>query len=284
MTSQHQLVHGLHSRVIGRVSLDDARLATDIETLLAFPFNSGYSDYARGTPGWQNCVLMNHSGDVSDIDFGGHDGTPIATPLLEQVPYLRELLTSTWNMEHLLWARIFMCHDGMLIPHRDYLDLPEDEFTRVHIPLQLGASSLHSEATTVFRMRKGEVWFIDGTVNHAAYSYDGQPRIYLTADLRPDVAFEDLFADPSLSENDVRPDLVELPPMPEDFDVTLEGLAKVLGADTFDEIVGVLSKVHFNFAAECGDTYEWLIDIATRSGEASLVDAAIAKRKFFLGV
>lgn len=284
MTSQHPLVHGIHSRVIGRVSLDESRLADDISTLLQFPFNSGYSDYARGNPGWRNCVLMNHTGDPGDIAFGGHDGPALATPLLDQLPYLRELLTTTWNMDHLLWARIFMCEDGMLIPHRDYLDLPEDEFTRVHIPIQLGSSSLHSEEAMVFRMRKGEVWFIDGTVNHAAYSYDGQPRIYLTADLRSGVDFADLFADPALAADDVRPDIVELPPLPSDFDVTLEGMSKVLGHDTIDEIVGVLSKVHFNHQAQCGDIYEWLIDVADRSGDDTLVAAAKAKRKFFLGV
>lgn len=284
MTSKHPLVHGLHSRIIGRVSLDQERLDADIETLLQFPFNRGYSDYARGNPGWQNCVLMNHTGDPNDIVFGGHDGPPVATPLLEQLPYIQELLAATWKTEHLVWARIFMCEDGMLIPHRDYLDLPEDEFTRVHIPLQLGDASMHSEDGTVFRMRKGEVWFIDGTVNHSAYSYDGAPRIYLSADLRAGVPFEELFVDSATYADDVEPDVVELPALPDDFDVTIEGMSKVLGADTMQDVVAVLSKVHFNHAAPCGQTYEWLIDAAERTGDEALVDQAKQTRKFFLGV
>jgi hypothetical protein len=226
---------------------------------------------------------MNHSGDPGDIDFGGHDGPPQATSLLARLPYISDLLASTWKTEHLLWARIFMCEDGMLIPHRDYLDLPEDEFTRVHIPLQLGSASLHSEEGSVFRMRKGEVWFVDGTVNHAAYSYDGAPRLYLSADLRADVPFEELFVDPSNAKHDVRPDFVELPPLPGDFDVTIDGMARVLGHDSMEDIISVLSKVHFNHAAECGDMYEWLIEAATRSGDESLVTSAKDKRAFFLG-
>jgi hypothetical protein len=166
---------------------------------------------------------MNHSGDPSYNVFGGHDGPALATPLLEQLPYIQELLASTWKLEHLLWARIFMCEDGMLIPHRDYLDLPEEEFTRAHIPLQLGEASMHSEMETVFRMRKGEVWFIDGTVNHSAYSYDGAPRIYLSADLRAGVPFDELFVDRSMVALDVEPDIVRLPALPADFDVTIEG-------------------------------------------------------------
>ena len=283
MSSTHPPVHGLHSRVIGRVGLDQERLDVDIATLLGFPFNRGYSDYARGNPGWQNCVLMNHNGDENDIVFGGHDGPPVATPLLEQLPYITELLASTWKTEHLLWARIFMCEDGMLIPHRDYLDLPEDEFTRAHIPLQLGDASMHSEQGSVFRMRKGEVWFIDGTVNHSAYSYDGEPRVYLSADLRAGVPFDELFVDPSLAAYDVKPDIVTLPALPDEFDVTIEGLSKVLGPDTMQDVIGVLSKVHFNHQAECGDTYEWLIDVASRTCDTTLVNEARETRAFFLG-
>lgn len=284
MSSRHPQVHGLHSRIIGRVSLDQSRLDPEIETLLGFPFNSGYSDYARGNPGWQNCVLMNHSGDPSDIVFGGHDGPAVSTPLLDQLPYLEELLRNTWKSEYLQWARIFMCEDGMLVPHRDYLDLPEDEFTRVHIPLQLGDASLHSEQAKVFRMRKGEVWFIDGTVNHSAYSYDGAPRIYLTADLQAGVPFRDLFVDPATSVDDAAPDLIELPSLPEDFDITIEGMSKVLGADTMQDVIAVLSKVHFNYQADCGETYEWLIDAAERTGDESLAKKARETRSFFLGV
>lgn len=282
--SIHEPVHGLHSRVIGRVTLDDDRLAADLDALMTLPYNRGYSDYARGNPGWQNTVLMNHSGDPADQTFGGHPGPALATPHLDVIPYVRELLESTFDPAHLLWARIFMCEDGMLIPHRDYLDLPEDEFTRVHIPLQLGDASLHSEENTVFRMRKGEVWFIDGTVNHSAYSYDGAPRVYLSCDFRSGVPFADLFLDPESAATDVRPDVVELPPLPEDFDAVLDGFASLLGDDNLDDVVAILSKVHFNHSAPCGDAYEWLIDVAERAERPDLVSRAKEKRAFFLGV
>ncbi len=293
MTSIHEPVHGLHARIIGRVTLDEPRLAADLRALDQLPFNRGYSDYARGNPGWQNTVLMNHTGNPGDQTFGGHDGPALATPHLDSLPYVAELLQATFAPEHLLWARIFMCEDGMLIPHRDYLDLPEDEFTRVHIPLQLGTASLHSEMEHVFRMRKGEVWFIDGTVNHAAYSYDGAPRVYLSCDFRSGVAFDDLFLDRSLVASDVVPDFVDLPPLPDDFDRSLDRWAEAIRtnnergesvADTFDRIVGELSKVHFNHRAPCGQIYEWLIDVATRAEHPGLVDRAKEKRAFFLGV
>lgn len=282
-TSRHHTVHGLHSRIIGRVTLDDQRLAADIATMSGFEFNAGYSDYARGNPGWRNCVLANETGDPADQVFGGHNGDAVPTPLLEQLPYVSELLAATFDPDHLVWARIFMCENGMLIPHRDYLDLPEDEFTRVHIPLQIGDASLHSELDTVFRMRRGEVWFIDGTVNHAAYSYDGRPRIYLSCDFRSGVPFEQLFRDEATAVSDV-PDIVELPELPADFDATIAALAPLLRSDTIDELLGVLSTVHFRHAAPCGAVYDWLNRAALESGDDELVAAARAKQSFFLGV
>jgi len=45
-----------------------------------------------------------------------------------------------------------------------------------------------------------------------------------------------------------------------------------------------LSKVHFNYESECRETYDWLIDAASRTGDESLVDEAKQTKTFFLGV
>lgn len=284
ISSIHEPVHGLHSRVIGRVQLDQPRLDAEIVEALKLPFNRGYSDFARGNPGWQNCVLMNHTGNPADQVFGGHAGPPLATPHLDALPYFRHLIESTFNLDHLMWARIFMCEDGMLIPHRDYLDLPEDEFTRVHIALKLGDASLHSERDRVFRMRQGEVWFIDGTVAHSAASYDGEPRIYLTGDFRSNVPFAELFSDPRCYVEQVEPDFVERPPLPDDFDSTIAGVANLLDRDTMHEALALLSKVHYNHSVDCAETYEWLVSAAELTGDDAVLEAAQERRSFFLGV
>lgn len=83
---------------------------------------------------------------------------------------------------------------------------------------------------------------------------------------------------------DVEPDIVRLPALPADFDVTIEGLSKVLGEDTMQDVIGVLSKVHFNHEADCGETSDWLIDAASRTGDEALVDKAKQTKAFFLGV
>ena len=269
---------------MGRVDLDHERLDRDIAAIAGLPLNDGYSEYSRGNPGWKNVVLKNATGDPTDRVFGGHDGPAKATPHLSSVPYISELLESTFAQQHLLWARLFICENGMLIPHRDYLDLPEDEFTRVHLALRVGPRSFHSERNTVFRMRRGEIWFIDGTVNHAAASYGDGQRIYLSCDFRADVPFESLVPNAYDINGEIVPDIVERPELPADFDERVASLVSLIDEHTVDEVVGVLSRTHFSYDAPCGAVYDWVAGAAHAVGKTEVADVAIDRRKYFLGV
>lgn len=277
-------MHGLHARALGRVDLDAERLARDIESIVQLPLNGGYSEYSRGNPGWNNVVLMNETGDPTDQVFGGHGGLPQPTPHLMVLPYVREVLESTFALEHLLWARLFICENGMLIPHRDYLDLPEDEFTRVHLALTVGPHSFHSENEVVFRMRQGEIWFIDGTVNHAASSYGDGQRVYLSCDFRPDVAFSSLVPDHFDVHGELVPDIVVRPELPDDFDDQLKSLVSLTDEHNIDELIGLLSRVHFAHQTSCGQVYDWIDFAAQAVGNNALSVAALERRQYFLGV
>ncbi len=226
---------------------------------------------------------MNHSGDHLDRTFGGYQGEPKPTAWAQQLDYLNEVIESTFDQRHLKWVRLFVCEDGMLIPHRDYLDLPEEEFLRIHIPLQTGPRSLHSEENRVYHMNVGEIWYVDGTRIHSAYSYDGRPRIFLTCDFEAAVEFRDLLADPSIYRGDIEPQWVERRPFDDDYRSALFGLAPLLHRDNFDNVVELLSKVHFSRDVTCEVVYDWLIDLATDSGSPELVDRAVALKHFFLG-
>lgn len=283
-SSGRDAVHGLYARVLGRVDLDQTRLEIDLATIQNLPLNSGYSDYSRGNPGWRNCVLANHSGDASEHVFGGHDQRAIATEHLARVPYVAELLDAVFNRDHLLWARLFICHDGMLIPHRDYLDLPEDEFTRVHLALRRGPRSLHSERDKVYRMREGEIWFVDGTVDHAASSFDGAPRTYLTCDFPAGIAFDELVPDPRIRARREVPDFVARKPLPDDFGDRLRGLAALVDESGVDDAIAILSRAHLTYEVDCGQVYDWLAESATEVGNTVVAGLARERRRYFLGV
>lgn len=280
--SRHAPVHGLHARILGRVVLDAARLDVDLAAVRQLPLNAGYSEFSRGHPGWRNCVLANHNGDPSEHVFGGHDGRALPTPHLAEVPYIAELLASTFSPEHLLWARLFICEDGMLIPHRDYLDLP-DEFTRVHLALRRGDRSLHSENEQVFRMREGEIWFIDGTVDHAAASYDGAPRTYLSCDFRAGVPFDELVIDADARGASTEPDFIERPPLPDNFTEQLDVFVQLIDETAIDDAVAVLSRTHLAHIAPCGAVYDWIADAADRAGRSTVASIARDRRAYFLG-
>ena len=283
VTSRHKPVHGLHARVLGRVDLDHARLDADLAAIQNLPLNSGYSDYSRGNPGWRNCVLANHSGDANDHVFEGHNQRAVATEHLAGLPYIAELLDTVFNRDHVLWARLFICHDGMLIPHRDYLDLPEDEFTRVHLALRRGPRSLHSEHDKVFRMREGEIWFVDGTVDHAASSFDGVPRTYLTCDFPAGIAFDELVPDPNIHGRRDVPDFVTRAPLPDDFHDQLRGLAQLTDTTGVDDAIALLSRVHLMYDVDCGQVYDWLADAAAEVGNTAVATVARERRRYFLG-
>ena len=280
---QTATVTKMNARAIGRLALDSTRLQPEIETLLTFDYNSGYSEYTRGNPGWSNCVLMNHSGNFQDKVFGGYQGLPQRTKWGAQLDYLNEVIDRTFKKDHLKWVRIFMCEKGMLIPHRDYLEFENEEFTRVHIPLQTGPNSLHAEEDKVYHMRMGEIWFVDGTVIHSAYSYDDQPRIFLTFDFESGVPFEDLFLDPTIYADDVAPEFVTRKPFDAAYEAQLRGLSRLIHEDNFDDIISILSKVHFTRDVTCAIVYDWLIDIARDSGQPALVERARNTKRFFIG-
>jgi hypothetical protein len=213
---------GFLSRSIGRISFDEAQIAKDVQTILQFEFNTAYSDYARGNPGWQNCVLWNQSGLHTDTTFGLYDGAPQITVLGRQLPYLNDILTHTFNMDYLRWSRVFLVHRGLIIPHRDYLDLP-DTSTRVYIPLQTDTTCMHSEQGYVYHMRKGEIWILDSTEPHAACCFSDTKRLSLCLDFIGDVPVDRLLRIPPRA--DIPPLFIKRAPF------TGNDLDAILGSD-----------------------------------------------------
>src|SRR5689334_2769561 len=114
----------MNSQIIGDVSLDETLLGEELQKILQFDFNSEYSEFARGNPGWKNCILWNETGLQHDTVFKIYRGTAKKTELGQQLGYINSIIESTFNVEFLRWVRIFLVHKGLIIPHKDYLDIP----------------------------------------------------------------------------------------------------------------------------------------------------------------
>ncbi|MGB7337427.1 MAG: aspartyl/asparaginyl beta-hydroxylase domain-containing protein [Phototrophicaceae bacterium] len=270
----------MKSRIIGRIELDEAALAQELEIIKTLPFNKSYSEYAIGD--WRNCVLWNQSGNHEDTIFNDYEGLPQPTALGKQTRYLSSVIESTFNLEYLRWARIFLVKSGMLRPHRDYLEFEDQDFSRCHIPIQTDESSMHTENENVFNMRKGEIWYLDASVPHSACSFSGIERMTINLDFFSGVPFEKLFKNDSYVA-DGQPKMVERPAMTDEYLESLMDLSTLIHPYNFDEIVGILSKVHYLRVANPADTYDWLIEICKRANQGELHQKAIEMKKYFLG-
>jgi putative nonproteinogenic amino acid hydroxylase len=269
----------MRSRLLGQVELDASRVATDAETIARFAPRDAYREYAFGS--WRSYVLANGSGEEDDTTFRPYDGELRATALGRDVAYLLSLVEQAFHRERLRWVRAFVQEEGVLVAHRDFLELREPS-TRINIPLVTHPSCLHSEGDDVYHMRAGEIWSPDSTAVHAAGSLEGRRRVALCLD------FEGSSYPPELVVKEPRfggrapasPALVERPPLEPGFHHALRALGGILCRENFRDVVGFLAKVHFYRRANTADLFDWLVDAARCSRDDALVQQAHAFRRF----
>ena len=100
------------------------------------------------------------------------------------MPELNAWIEATFRLDLLRLARIHSLGDGVLIPHRDFVEFLDEKpaWTRIHIPIMTNDQCLHAEEDTVFRMRLGEVWHFDASRLHSATNFSAQRRLNLCLD------------------------------------------------------------------------------------------------------
>lgn len=268
----------MKSRILGQVHLNPSRLAPELATILDFDFKEEYSEYAFGT--WRSYVLANAEGDPEDTSFRGYEGRPRLTALGRALPYVTQIIEETFDTDRLKWARIFLVHNGLLISHRDFVELDEP-FVRLNMPLSTDPSCLHSEEEMVFHMRQGEIWFLDARMVHAACSLFDFRRISLCLDFADDGRpLEEWLRPEHRVGPEVSPHLVAREPLTEDFERGLIALSHVLTRESFRDVIALLGKVHFYRRAHAADVFDWLTEIARRSGDPELEERSLAFKRF----
>lgn len=254
----------MRTHYVGSVSLDSARLAKDLDRCRSFQWSEAYSDYVFGGS-WKSCMLWAPGGDSGDgvVANYAYDRASAVTGHGEQLPYLRELIESTADLTRLNFVRLALVSNSVIIPHRDLLELselPDDvrNAHRMHIPLATNENCFFSEDNVVYRMRQGEVWFLDASRIHSVAVLSGEQRIHLMLD------FVDMPGDGPLAtvegaarEQDGVPAdrIVARPPLPDGDRADLLRLADVLSVDTFDEVFSIVIKKHFRY--DGGDDFVW---------------------------
>src|SRR5205814_4344858 len=113
----------MRTHYVGSVSLDPVRLAKDLDRCRSFQWSEAYSDYVFGGS-WKSCMLWARGGEAGDGVVTNYDHRQPATftQFGNQLPYLRELITTVADLDRLNFMRMAKVQHSVLIPHRDLLE------------------------------------------------------------------------------------------------------------------------------------------------------------------
>lgn len=269
----------MNSQIVGLINFEPKALQKELNKILQLEFNTTYLDYVFG--GWKNCVLWNGTGSHQDTTLKEYEGYSQPTELAKNLDYVNSIISNNFNLEFLKWLRVFVCQKGVLLPHRDYLEMKKG-FTRLHAPLQTDLTCLHSEEDDVFHMRVGEIWFLDATKIHSACSLKYTARVSLCFDFVPEVAFEKLIKGYTNYTKSFLPEpcTIEREPLNEKDLKTIFALGNTVNEDNFDQILESLAKVHFIKQANAIAMYDWLVQITRISGNIKLMEKALLTKEF----
>jgi putative nonproteinogenic amino acid hydroxylase len=268
----------MESRIIGRIELDEESVRREVGLILSSHPDPGYTGYSFGT--WNIYLLWNASGEVNDSTLREFEGPARITDLGRRLPYLSSLIECHFRTDRMKWVRAFLLRDGSIVPHRDYLEFKKP-LTRIHLALLTDETSLHSEDEDVFQMRAGEVWYLAAGKVHSAASLSDFSRVVLCMefDLDEGEGPEAAFRTPMAVAPEIAPRIVDRQPPSEEELAAIYGLGALVNESNYRDIVQLLSKVHFYKRAHAGAVYDWLLEIARRSGNQALVERTDAYKR-----
>lgn len=279
----------VHTHFVATTSLDEVRLARDLEESASFVWSEAYSDYLFGGA-WKSCMLWAPGGDDGDgvVTNYANEQPSTFTHYGLRLAYLRELIGSVADLNRLNFVRLAKVSNSVIIPHRDLLELAnlpdmDRNAHRMHIPLVTNEDCFFSEGNSVFRMRQGEVWFLDASEIHSVAVLSNEQRIHLIFD----------FVDQPSSAPLVKVDgdshctgipgqsSVQRPRLSDADQVQLRQLANVLTMDTFNEIFSIVIKKHFRY--DGGEDFVWntMVEMAAVSDDPEVRRHAEEQRSYF---
>ncbi|MGW2185261.1 aspartyl/asparaginyl beta-hydroxylase domain-containing protein [Streptomyces sp. NPDC001719] len=273
------------SFILGKIGFDDAQLAADVAALRGMEKSKeAYDEFTSGF--WKNVPLWNESGDARDGMFRDVDSPAKPTEYARLIPYLTEVIEENFAVGHLTMVRGRDIVDASMMPHKDFLELSGDaagQF-RVLIVLEDNEATFNSDEEKVFRMRKGEVWFLDAAGVHCAANFSTDSRVSLCLDFSFDKPFTpaDVFASPDRYTPGLEPLLIKRQPLPDGFAMDVRRIAPACTRHNFRDIAFGLAKLHFTYDVPAADCYDWLLEIAERTDDLAILAKAERAKDFYV--
>lgn len=266
----------MRTRMLGRIDLDDAKLAQELARSSSFHYAEQYGEFTCGRP-WKTCMLWSCGGEVGDGVLAHYDTGEPCQPTVygEQLPYLRHLVEEHFAVEHLLFARLVVMSETVLVPHRDYIEFadrpsPERAAHRLHVPLATTEDCLFMQDDVVYRMPFGEVWSLDVTRLHSAAVLSDTRRAHLLLDFA-DAGDEAKLVDAGDGEEDaVARTMVERPPLSQRERDAVLALSGLVDRDNLADVFGIVIKKQYR--RDGGARYVWdaVQRIAGASGDSAV--------------
>jgi hypothetical protein len=267
----------MRTQLIGRIELDAARLAEDLDRSRDINYDEPYEEFVCGNP-WKSAMLWAPGGDIHAA-IGQYDPSrPAAfTAHAEHLPYVQEILRTYFDTDKVTFARLVPFTNSVLIPHCDYVELSDDLSKqriahRLHIVLATAENAMFSETDTVYRMRSGEVWFIDVTRPHSAGVLGDTRRVHLLIDIADVAEVEDVLKfDFTLDAGIPQANLCDRPPLAVDERAGLMSLASVLDQENLMDVMGLVIKKHYR--RDGGPDFVWssMKEIARLNGDDAII-------------
>ncbi|MBM0230761.1 aspartyl/asparaginyl beta-hydroxylase domain-containing protein [Micromonospora sp. STR1_7] len=267
----------MRTQLIGKIDLDQTRLAADLEASFGINFAEPYDEFVCGRP-WKSAMLMAPGGGEGGLLSQFDPTVPSAfTADGKRLPYVQELIGKLFATEHITFVRMVALSNSVLVPHCDYVELSDDVSKariahRVHIVLSTGEDAMFNESDSVYRMKEGEVWFIDVTKPHSAGVVGETRRVHLLIDVANVDDVKDLFKfEHELSGVIPEANVCDRPTLSDGERDGLLGLSKIIDEENIMEVLGLVIRKHYR--RDGGPDFVWrtMRDIARLSNDERIV-------------
>jgi L-proline cis-4-hydroxylase len=260
----------LSAQCLGQITLSDERLRSEVGVVLALSMHP----CVDGVGSWTYRALW------QDDQSNGESPDP---GVRRSLPYIDEVIERVFRIELLRRVWVFAAKQGGYIrPHRDWQGT-EAVFTRLHIPIQTNNQCFNSEDDLLYHMDVGEIWFIDGNRPHSGGCFSESCRLHLALDFVPQTNLIDLFRDREQYRPSSLPRTINRTPFTAAQLSSIYSLAAVASDLNLTMLLDLLGAVHFEKQVDCAAVYDWLIEIARRTGNPELIRRAENIRVAYLG-
>ncbi|MGF0176755.1 aspartyl/asparaginyl beta-hydroxylase domain-containing protein [Streptomyces sp. Marseille-Q5077] len=266
----------MRTQLIGKLDLDRTRLAQDLEATFDINFAEPYDEFVCGRP-WKSAMLMTPGGGEGSV-LSQFDPSASAdfTADSQHLPYIQELIREHFATEHITFVRLIALTNSVLVPHCDYVELSEDDKSRiahrVHIVLSTGEDAMFNESDSVYRMKEGEVWFIDVTKPHSAGVVGETRRVHLLIDVADVADIKNLFKfDHELSGGIPEANLCDRPELADGEREGILALSRIIDEENIMQVLGLVIKKHYR--KDGGPNFVWstMQEIARLSDDERIV-------------